>query len=266
VIEPPFDTQAIQRVQGELPRDLQPVTYGLYFGGLDYLKGCDRLAAVLPDLLNRHETMRFVFAGRPRHVGDGRQFDAYLRSTLAPFGDRLLVLPELAREELYPLIAQARFVVLPSRVDNLPNACLEAMALRRVVVATRDASFEQLVEEGRTGWLVPQDDEAALTAAMERAWLLDESSRTEMGNCAAGSLQRLRPEQAAVRLIDYFKNMLANQTARGSGALAGTRTAAQQRSPASPEPPDSIASTHHLERQDLTNADRTSSAAGRTFD
>ena len=42
---------------------------------------------------------------------------------------------------------------LPSKVDNLPNTCLEAMALKRVVIGSRTAaSFDQLISDGVNGF------------------------------------------------------------------------------------------------------------------
>jgi glycosyltransferase involved in cell wall biosynthesis len=44
-------------------------------------------------------------------------------------------------------------VVTPSRVDNCPNTCLEAQALGKIVIGTRQSSLEELVDHGVTGFL-----------------------------------------------------------------------------------------------------------------
>ena len=46
------------------------------------------------------------------------------------------MLDKLPHRQLYPVIAGARLVVLPSLIENLPNAGLEAMALGRAVIGT----------------------------------------------------------------------------------------------------------------------------------
>ena len=51
----------------------------------------------------------------------------------------------------------------------MPNAVLEAMAARLPVVGTAVEGTEDLVVPGRTGWLVPPRDPAALSRALDEA-------------------------------------------------------------------------------------------------
>ena len=65
---------------------------------------------------------------------------------------------------------------MPSRAEGLGSAALLAMAHGVPVVATRVGGLPEIVEDGRTGWLVPADSPAALadvivSAASDRARL-----------------------------------------------------------------------------------------------
>jgi glycosyltransferase involved in cell wall biosynthesis len=57
-------------------------------------------------------------------------------------------------------------LVLPSLVEGAPNVVLEAMAAGRPVVATAVSGTPELVDDGRTGLLVPSGDPAALAEAI----------------------------------------------------------------------------------------------------
>jgi glycosyltransferase involved in cell wall biosynthesis len=57
---------------------------------------------------------------------------------------------------------------LTSRSEGFPNAVVEAMAAGRPVVATDVGGVRDAVTEGATGLLVPDDDDAAFAAALER--------------------------------------------------------------------------------------------------
>jgi glycosyltransferase involved in cell wall biosynthesis len=80
----------------------------------------------------------------------------------------------LPREKLVELFHRASVVAAPCVVgsdgnrDGLPTVLTEAMALQIPVVATPVTGIPELVEDGRTGLIVPERDPAALAAAVRR--------------------------------------------------------------------------------------------------
>ncbi len=88
--------------------------------------------------------------------------DANLQSVISIIG---LASGERVKAELI----DSRCLVLPSFSENLPVAIMEAMALGRPVISTYVAGIPELVEPGKTGWLVPAGDTIALAEAMRDA-------------------------------------------------------------------------------------------------
>ena len=86
-------------------------------------------------------------------------------------------------EELSELYDRAAIVVLVSRMEGLPNVVLEAMARGKTVIATPVGGIPTLIEDGRTGFLVPVGDAGALRAAIGRA-LADPDLRRRVGEAA----------------------------------------------------------------------------------
>jgi colanic acid/amylovoran biosynthesis glycosyltransferase len=80
----------------------------------------------------------------------------------------------LPRERLLGLFQRASVVAAPCVVggdgnrDGLPTVLTEAMALKVPVVATPVTGIPELVEDERTGLIVPERDPAALAAAVRR--------------------------------------------------------------------------------------------------
>lgn len=84
----------------------------------------------------------------------------------AALGDRVRVLPLLARQELFELMRQHHVVVVPSRSEGLGLVAVEALALGRPVIASDVGGLPEVVIPGEDGMLVSPDDPAALTAAL----------------------------------------------------------------------------------------------------
>ena len=66
-------------------------------------------------------------------------------------------------------IIGSRALVLPSFSENMPIVIMEALALGRPVISTYVAGIPELVQAGKSGWLVPASDEVALAQAMNEA-------------------------------------------------------------------------------------------------
>ena len=113
--------------------------YLLYFGTLNRIKGVDLLAPVISAVLGRHPMIQFVFVGRDHGLGGGSRAFEVLRNANEEHATRLFYYPALSKSQLYPVIANSLGVLMPSRVDNYPNACLEAHALGASVVGTYDS-------------------------------------------------------------------------------------------------------------------------------
>jgi glycosyltransferase involved in cell wall biosynthesis len=77
--------------------------------------------------------------------------------TLTGWVDETRVLKELQN---------AHALLMPSFAEGLHMVIMEAMAAGRLVIATYIAGIPELVQPGRTGWLVPAGDAAALAQAM----------------------------------------------------------------------------------------------------
>jgi glycosyltransferase involved in cell wall biosynthesis len=108
-------------------------------------------------------------------VGKG-ELEGELRRLIAELDleDRVELAGPIPRERLLSVYRRASVVVAPCVIgsdgnrDGLPTVVAEAMALGVPVVATDVTGIPELVEDGRTGLLVPQRQPEALAAAIGR--------------------------------------------------------------------------------------------------
>jgi glycosyltransferase involved in cell wall biosynthesis len=87
------------------------------------------------------------------------------------------------REDVRDLLSVYDIFVLPSLSEGMPLALLEAMAAGVPAVATRVGGVSEVIENGKTGLLVPPGDSRALADGI--ATLLENPAlATELGEAA----------------------------------------------------------------------------------
>jgi glycosyltransferase involved in cell wall biosynthesis len=80
--------------------------------------------------------------------------------------DKVRFAGRLDRPAIATLLQDATVALNPSRIDNMPNSILEAMASGVPVVSTDVGGVPFVVEHGVTALLVPAGDAAAMAAAI----------------------------------------------------------------------------------------------------
>lgn len=112
------------------------------------------------------------------------------------------------RKDIPELLAQADILLLPSDWEGVPLVVLEAMAAGRPVVATRVGGVPELIEEGKTGLLVPPRDSGALARAILRL-AKDPELRRRMGEAARKrALERFDIHRTAQAYAELYLKLL----------------------------------------------------------
>ena len=93
------------------------------------------------------------------------------------------------RTDARAIAASADVFVVPSRVEGMPLALLEAMALERPIVATRVGSIPELLTSEVDALLVPPEDPRALASAIVRL-LSDRDLAAALGVAARNTIEQ----------------------------------------------------------------------------
>jgi glycosyltransferase involved in cell wall biosynthesis len=136
-----------------------------FLGRLEQRKGACVLAEALAMTLPDHPGLEVEFVGADTRSATG-SYSRTLREILAPWGERVRFAGFLGGSDRAASLRAADVVCTPSLWENFPYACLEALACGRPVIATRGSGFDEIVEDGVDGILVPPGDAAALAAAI----------------------------------------------------------------------------------------------------
>ena len=187
VVPNPIDIERWKPVEKSLSRELLGlppevplVLFGAMGGGRDPRKGFDLLGAVLEHL--RHEPrssgMELVVFGQrepqsPPKLGFPVHYTGHLHDDLS----------------LCALYSSADAMVIPSRLDNLPNTGVEALACATPVIAFQTGGLQDLVDHHNTGYLAKAFDTEDLANGI--AWVLAQRE--------TGRLSEKAREQALAR-------------------------------------------------------------------
>lgn len=107
-------------------------------------------------------------------------------------------------------IQDARVFVLTSRIEGMPNALMEAMALGIPVISTDCpcGGPRTLIESGKSGLLYSVDDLQELAALLKRV-LTDRTVEAKLGENAYEAAKKWRPDIVFEQWRDYIESKMA---------------------------------------------------------
>jgi len=153
------------------------------------VKGHTVLIAAAESVVREFPGVRFLFAG------DGQRRKDF-EDQVAGLGLAKHFLFLGRRDDVPRILACCDIGVLPSKAEGLPNAVLEYLAAGLPTVASRVGGNAEIIEDGKTGLLVPSEDPSALAEAILRLlrnprWAADLGKTGQDFVAAEFSFQRL---------------------------------------------------------------------------
>lgn len=174
----------------------------LFVGRLEPMKGVDTLleafARIAPEFPHVH--LRIVGSGSLRSRLETRSSQPISQG-------RVIFVGHTSPPTVYDEFAAAEIFCGLSRSEALGNVFLEAQAAGCAVIGTRVGGIPEIIEDGRTGLLVPPDDSA--TAADALAQLLrDDALRGRLATAGKERAARYDWEAIAPQYIHVYDEAL----------------------------------------------------------
>ncbi|MBQ8945675.1 MAG: glycosyltransferase family 4 protein [Lachnospiraceae bacterium] len=186
--------------------------YFLTFGQLSRMKGIQVIGESIYRLLDTHQEYYYIFSGPDRSiVSDGQYITCmeYISENAKEYADRIIYLGSLPRQDLYPVIRAAKMVILTSRIDNMPNTCLEAMYLKKPVIGTNGAGFEQLITDGVNGFLIGRDSADDLVKTADRIINMSDEELNIIGEKAFERIRQMKPKDTLDKTLGIYSEVLS---------------------------------------------------------
>jgi len=187
----------------------------LFVGRIEPLKGIETLIRAIALLYNRGILTRcahyLVIIG-----GDTSDTDTAMNSELQRLkglaheigiGELVLFLGKRSQCSLPYYYSAAQLLVMPSHYESFGMVALEAMACGTPVVASQVGGLAYLVQDGVTGFGVPDGDPEALAAKLA-CLVCHEEMRNQMGEQAAAYARGYAWEIITEKVLDIYKNLV----------------------------------------------------------
>lgn len=172
-----FDHEAVRK-----EFELQDKIIVGFVGRLVRLKGLVYLLYALKNLEKEFPNLHLLI------VGYGQE-KSFIEKIAQKLNLNVTFTGRIKRREIPRVISAMDMFVNPSLTEGLPIAVMEAMAMRKPVVATNVGGTQDLVRDGENGFLVPPRDVSALSSAIKKL-VQDADMRLKMGVAGRAIIER----------------------------------------------------------------------------
>lgn len=181
----------------------------VFTGRLEPRKGVHVLVEAMRSVWRTQPNARLALAGGSDGEWNGRPMVEHLRLLAGEQVEQLLLLGHLSPERLFPCLAAADVVALPSLWESFSLAALEAMALGKPLVATSNV-FPPFVRADRNALLVAPGDPGALADSLVRL-LADPDLRARLGEGAAATALEHDVDASARRFVEALTSLTGSR-------------------------------------------------------
>lgn len=169
-----FQPEGIDRARARERLGLDSADRALgVIGYIAELKGQETAVDALALVRQRHPEAKLLVVGEPKFARQATRYDnsGYLervRSKVRELGLGAAVEFTGERDDIPEILRSLDVVLVPSFEEGMGRIAAEAMAMGTPVAATRVGGLAEIIEDGRTGLLVPPRDARGLAEAVNR--------------------------------------------------------------------------------------------------
>lgn len=172
----------------------------LFVGRLEYEKAPDVLLKAWQIVLKDHPDAELIM------LGDGKE-RAELKGLLIEFGISDSVKMKGTVNNVRDYLLEASVFVLPSRIEGVPIAMLEAMAAGVPVVVTPVGDIPDIIKDSENGIFVKPDDIEGLAETISEL-LSHPEKRKSLAKKAQTTVRDFSIDKAGKKYIELYKELL----------------------------------------------------------
>jgi glycogen(starch) synthase len=186
----------------------------LYIGRLEKRKGILEWIQAAVSVAHEHQGIIFEFVGE-NVLGNQRMSSTEMVTQLVPrhLEKQFRFYGQQDHSLLRKFMIRARLFVVPSRWENFPNTCVEAMVAGLPVIASRQGGTTEMICHKESGWLVDKADAFLLAEALKEALATPVLELAKMGARAYRDIQRMCNNQRIIEKQLEFRTRIVKKGA-----------------------------------------------------
>jgi glycosyltransferase involved in cell wall biosynthesis len=146
-----------------------------YIGRISMEKGVLEFSKAIPALIQTEAKIRIFIIGSGPLEGD---IDQYISNHL---NKNVIRIPWVEETEIPTFLNKIKLLVMPSKIEGLPNILLEAISCGTAVLATPVGGIPDIIQEGHTGFVLetlePGYVAEKILSLLQDEFLLEETNR-----------------------------------------------------------------------------------------
>lgn len=203
----------------------------VFFGKLTPQKGALEMLAYLATMWDNgfDKSLRIVGGGAHFFYPMQEDMQSFIEKKYVNYIKQGLITFEgnVAPKNLKSILAKAHVVIIPSIVDNLPYAAIEAMAMGKVLLSSENSGHTELIDNHINGFVFSHTQPTSFVKQLEHIYNLPQQEFNNIGKKAQESVEKYTNYHTVWNQKKYLLDEL-NSSAKSSKQFPFIEDIAQQ--------------------------------------
>ena len=215
VMKTPVGNQSFSMVGSPEHENLKDFRVLTYFGSMSMVKGVDLIADIIKNILCKYHDVKFLFIGKDYGMPGFVSISDYIRKKQGNCTKRVIIKNQLDKTQLYSFVQDSYCCLFPSRIDNYPNAAIEAIGLGIPIVGSNNSSLEEMIVDGKTGYIFNNSDSKDFQSKLEIMLNLSEAKYAKMCRNVKVLYKQIQKEKRVEQLLNFYKDIIDEFKSQG---------------------------------------------------
>lgn len=173
--------------------------YILFIGSLNRTKGIDILAKAMKKIFLKKKKINLVLIGKNNNNNLN-----YIYKILKNYKSNIYYFRVLKSSHVAEFYNKAIAVIIPSRIDNLPNVMLEALAFKKIIITLKNSGVDEFIKDKENGFVAEQKNHKSLFRSISIFLNHSSNQKKKLSRNIDKLYNSLVSRDYAKQMLDYY--------------------------------------------------------------